>query len=86
MYVAIGYNPPTISTEGRTSLPFQLFMKVSKFSAWKKLNASYGMSATDFPPRCKDKNYLANDVHVSRIFAKILLFLKFNHFNKKYYS
>ena len=28
------------------------------------------MSATDFPPRCKDKKNLANDVHVSRIFCK----------------
>ena len=33
------------------------------------------MSATDFPPRCKDKNYLAKNVHVSRIFfAKVRIF------------
>ena len=58
-------------TKGRTSLPFQSFCgKLSKFTSWKKLNASYVMSATDFPPRCKDKKNLANDVHVSRIFCK----------------
>ena len=39
-------------------------------SLWRKLNASYVMSATDSPPRCKDKNNLANNVHVSRIFCK----------------
>ena len=30
------------------------------------------MSATDFPPQCKYKNYLANNVHVSCIFFKNL--------------
>jgi len=32
-------------------------------SLWKKLNASYVMSATDFPPQRKDKKNLANNVH-----------------------
>ena len=49
------------------------------------------MSATDSPPRCKNKKYLANNVHVSCIFCKNTRFILkkhmgivlFGRFNKK---
>ena len=80
MYVAIGYNPPTINTEGRTSLPFQTFVRVSKFSAWKKLNASLrydcdGPSATV----AKISIYFQMTFIVSRNFLQRYIF-----FCKKY--
>ena len=64
----------TIITKGRTLLLFQSFCgKVSKFTSWKKLNASYVM--TDFPPRCKDKHFFSNDVHLWAVFFIVFIFL-----------
>jgi hypothetical protein len=40
------------------------------------------MSATDSPPRCKDKKNLANDVHCELyFFAKVVHFLDFDYFS-----
>ena len=61
----------TIITEGRTPSLFHLFIgKLSKFTNWKKLNASNVLTATDSLRRCKYKKNLANNVHVSRIFLQ----------------
>jgi len=75
LYVVIGYNPLlSLQREER------LYLSISpdegpSSSAWKKLNASYVMSATVFPPRCKDKNYLAKNVQCELyFFAKVVLF------------
>ena len=57
--------------KGKNAFLFHLFLgKVSKFTNWKKLNASYVMSATDFPSRGKYKNNLANDVHCELYFLQ----------------
>ena len=67
----LGHKPTTIITMGRTSLLFHFFqMSCRDSSLWKKLNASYVMSATDFPPRCKYKKNLANDVHCELYFLQ----------------
>ena len=58
------WHEPLLSILREERLYFSIFSwELSKFSVWKKLNASYVMSATDSPPRCKDKKNLANDVH-----------------------
>ena len=68
----LGHKPTTIITEGRTPSLFHLFLgKLSKFTNWKKLNASNIVTATDSPPRCKVKNNLANDVQCE---LKIIIF------------
>jgi len=65
----------TIITEGRTPSLFHLFIgKLSKFTNWKKLNASNVLTVTDSLRRCKYKKNLANDVHVSRIFLQNYFF------------
>ena len=57
--------------EGKNVLTFPIFTgKLSKFTSWKKLNASYVMSATDYLPRCKYKKNLANDVHCELYFLQ----------------
>ena len=54
---------PILSLQREERLHFSIFSReLSKFSVWKKLTASYVMSATDYPPRCKDKHLFWNDV------------------------
>ena len=44
-------------------------------SLWRKLNASNAMTATDSPPRCKDKHLFSNDVHCELYFLQKYTFL-----------
>jgi hypothetical protein len=74
--------------QGKHVFLFQSFKgKLSKFTSWKKLNASYVMSATDYPPRCKDKKNLANDIHCELYFLQnYFIFLNFSDFESIFFS
>ena len=78
MYDVIGHIVHYYHYNGKNVFTLPIFTgKLSKFTSWKKLNASYVMSATDYPPQCKDKKNLANDVHCELYFLqKYVIFLK----------
>jgi len=56
---------------GKNARLSNFLQRVVEVLSLEKLNASYVMSATDFPSLCKDKNNLANNVRCELNFLQM---------------